>query len=224
MAFPGLRFWRPQLGVPWSTPPPRSLGPDRRQERARPPAPPPRPPGHSGRRGPARRGGTAGTRPPPLTDGGDVRGVELVVGEAAQQAGLAHPGVPDQQQPEQHVVLLRHGWARGRAAGGAGSAPLGRGHRGREPAAALASPARWARGAAAGARAVGGESGGAAAPRSPPRVRPPELRPARPGLPAGPHLGAPPWKASIKIGREAAPPPRSGLLEGTLPRCHLASP
>lgn len=47
--------------------------------------------------------------PPPLTDGGDVRGVELVVGEAAQQAGLAHPGIPNQQQPEQHIVLLRHG-------------------------------------------------------------------------------------------------------------------
>ena len=73
-------------------------------------------------------------RPPPLTDGGDVRGVELVVGEAAQQAGLAYPGVPDQQQPEQHIVLLRHGWAGGPAGGrAAGSAPLGPGHRGARP-------------------------------------------------------------------------------------------
>ena len=47
--------------------------------------------------------------PSPLTNGGDVRGVELIVGEAAQQAGLAHPRVPDQEQPEQHIVLFRHG-------------------------------------------------------------------------------------------------------------------
>lgn len=56
-----------------------------------------------------------------------MRGVELVVGEAAQQAGLAHPGVPDQQQPEQHIVLLRHGWGRSgrglRAGSGLSPAP-----------------------------------------------------------------------------------------------------
>lgn len=80
-----------------------------------------------------------------------MRGVELVVGEAAQQAGLAHPRVPNQQQPEQHIVLLRHGRdSRGPAGGGraaAGSAPLSLCHRGRwrersGPAPALASPAR----------------------------------------------------------------------------------
>lgn len=74
--------------------------------------------------------------PPPLTDGGDVRGVELVVGEAAQQAGLAHPGVPDQQQPEQHVVLLRHG---------GGEAP-GPGARRAQPRSAAAIAARACRG------------------------------------------------------------------------------
>lgn len=118
--------------------------------------------------------------PPPLTDGGDVRGVELVVGEAAKQAGLAHPGVPDQQQPEQHIVLLRHGWAGGGrglrgcgSAGGqaAGSAPLRRGHRGAcpsgngaggekeaGPARAALPPLALCLEAWSGGSAVGGES------------------------------------------------------------------
>lgn len=132
----------------------------------------------------SRGGGEGGAplRPPPLTDGGDVRGVELVVGEAAQQAGLAHAGVPDQQQPEQHIVLLRHGWGRrgpegcGRAAG---SAPLGRCHRGARPpgdaagceeeagpATAPASPARSGPGSAA-RRERGWEERARAAPARP---------------------------------------------------------
>lgn len=50
--------------------------------------------------------------PSPSTDGRDVRRVELVVSEAAQQAGLAHAGVPDEQQAKEHVVLLGHGGGR----------------------------------------------------------------------------------------------------------------
>ena len=63
------------------------------------------------------------------TDGGDVRRVELAVGEAAQQARLAHARVAEQQQAEQHVVLLGHGGLApppGRGRGSCGMAP-GRG-------------------------------------------------------------------------------------------------
>lgn len=43
-----------------------------------------------------------------LTDGGDEGGVEGVLREAEQGAGLAHARVADQQQLEQVVVGLRH--------------------------------------------------------------------------------------------------------------------
>lgn len=45
-----------------------------------------------------------------LTDGGNEGGVEGIVGEAEEHAGLADPRVPDQQQLEEQVVgFLRHG-------------------------------------------------------------------------------------------------------------------
>lgn len=45
----------------------------------------------------------------PLTYGGDEGGVEGVVGEAEEHAGLPHARVPDEQQLEQQVVrFLRH--------------------------------------------------------------------------------------------------------------------
>ena len=43
-----------------------------------------------------------------LTDGGDEGGVECVLGEPEEDAGLAHARVADQQQLEQVVVRLRH--------------------------------------------------------------------------------------------------------------------
>lgn len=43
-----------------------------------------------------------------LTDGGDEGGVESVLAEPEQQAGLADAAVPDEQQLEQVVVRLRH--------------------------------------------------------------------------------------------------------------------
>lgn len=43
-----------------------------------------------------------------LTDGGDEGGVEGVLAEPEQQAGLADAAVPDEQQLEQVVVRLRH--------------------------------------------------------------------------------------------------------------------
>lgn len=43
-----------------------------------------------------------------LTDGGDEGGVEGVLAEPEQQAGLPDAAVPDQQQLEQVVVRLRH--------------------------------------------------------------------------------------------------------------------
>lgn len=43
------------------------------------------------------------------TDGGDVGAGEVVLGEADDEAGLAHAAVPDQQQFEEVVVGLGHG-------------------------------------------------------------------------------------------------------------------
>ena len=43
-----------------------------------------------------------------LTDGGDECGVECVLGEPEEDAGLAHARVADQQQLEQVVVRLGH--------------------------------------------------------------------------------------------------------------------
>lgn len=50
-----------------------------------------------------------------LTDGGDEGGVEGIVGEAEEHAGLADPRVPDEEQLEEQVVgFLRHREAGGR--------------------------------------------------------------------------------------------------------------
>ena len=43
-----------------------------------------------------------------LTYGGDESGVEGVLGEPEKDAGLAHPGVSDEEQLEQVVVRLGH--------------------------------------------------------------------------------------------------------------------
>lgn len=42
------------------------------------------------------------------TDGGDVRGVELTLGEPPQHARLPDARVAQQEQPEQHIVLFGH--------------------------------------------------------------------------------------------------------------------
>lgn len=62
--------------------------------------------------------GTGGSAAPlggkALTNGGDEGGVEGIVGEAEEDAGLADPRVPDEQQLEEQVVgFLRHGGGRG---------------------------------------------------------------------------------------------------------------
>lgn len=44
-----------------------------------------------------------------LTDGGDVRWIELMFREPVQHASLPNPRVPEHEQPEQHVVLFSHG-------------------------------------------------------------------------------------------------------------------
>lgn len=43
-----------------------------------------------------------------LTDGGDVRGIKFTFREPAQHAGLPDAGVPEHEQPGQHVVLFGH--------------------------------------------------------------------------------------------------------------------
>lgn len=43
-----------------------------------------------------------------LTDGGDMRGIKLTLGEPAQHTRLPDPRVPEHEQPEQHVVLFGH--------------------------------------------------------------------------------------------------------------------
>lgn len=176
------RLQEPRLTTPAGGPAPRDLCPHLASQ-----TPAFRPRGEQTLPGWAARGRGTGQvaagrvgrpEPPPLTDGGDVRGMELVVGEAAQQAGLAHPGVPDQQQPEQHIVLLRHGG--GEEPGlrrAAGSAPLGRCHRGarlpgtprarRKAGRPRASPARRVPGSAARR-----ERGGRREPRPPPAPAP----------------------------------------------------
>ncbi|KAJ1103601.1 hypothetical protein NDU88_001022 [Pleurodeles waltl] len=85
-----------------------------------------------------------------LTDGGDVRRVELVVGESAQQTGLAHAGVPDEEQPEQDVVLLGHAASRGACSwagrGASAAAPSAHGRPGPPPGSAGGSRSPEARG------------------------------------------------------------------------------
>lgn len=44
-----------------------------------------------------------------LTDGGDVRRVKFVVRESAQQTCFPNPRVSEEQESEEHIVLLRHG-------------------------------------------------------------------------------------------------------------------
>lgn len=44
-----------------------------------------------------------------LTDGGDVRRVELVVRESAQQACFPDPRIPEEQESEEDIVLFSHG-------------------------------------------------------------------------------------------------------------------
>lgn len=48
------------------------------------------------------------------TDGGNVRGVEVILGKADDQARFAHSAVPDQQQLEEEIVLFRHDSSRSR--------------------------------------------------------------------------------------------------------------
>ena len=44
-----------------------------------------------------------------LTDGGDVRRVEFVVRESAQQTCFPNPRISEKQESEEHIVLLGHG-------------------------------------------------------------------------------------------------------------------
>lgn len=43
-----------------------------------------------------------------LTDGGYVRRVEFVVRKSAQQTCFSNPGISEEQESEEHVVLLGH--------------------------------------------------------------------------------------------------------------------
>lgn len=54
----------------------------------------------------ASRAGRDGATPP--TDSGEVRGVELALGEPPQHARLPDARVAQQEQPEQHVVVFGH--------------------------------------------------------------------------------------------------------------------
>lgn len=56
---------------------------------------------------------TPGVRAESLTDGGDVRRVEFVVRESAQQACFPNPRISEKQESEEHIVLLGHGVGRG---------------------------------------------------------------------------------------------------------------
>lgn len=42
------------------------------------------------------------------TDCGNVRGVEVVLGEANDQTCFANSAVPDEQQFEEEIILFRH--------------------------------------------------------------------------------------------------------------------
>lgn len=44
-----------------------------------------------------------------LTDGGDVRRVKFVVRESAQQTCFPNPRISEEQESEEHIVLLSHG-------------------------------------------------------------------------------------------------------------------
>lgn len=57
-------------------------------------------------KGSTSRAGRVQATPP--TDGGDVRGVELTLGEPPQHARLPDARVAQQEQPEQHIVLFGH--------------------------------------------------------------------------------------------------------------------
>lgn len=133
-----------------------------------------------------------------LTDGGDVRVVEVVLCKANDQTSLAHPRVPDQQQLEEVVVGFGHGghWgSRGRG----GEAP---GTGGRD----------WRAG-----RQSGREPRPGSFPLSPPRLR--EGEAAR----LGPHpLPAPAPRAS-RAGQLAFCPPGAQARAGRPPaRCPTA--
>lgn len=50
-------------------------------------------------------------KPQQRTDGGDVRGVEIVLSKTDDQTCFPHSAVPDEQQLEKEIVLFRHGWS-----------------------------------------------------------------------------------------------------------------